>query len=67
MKGTVKWFSKAKGFGFIGREGGEDIFVHFSGIIADGYKELKEGQKVEFSIVQGPKGKPQAENVVVVG
>jgi CspA family cold shock protein len=66
MKGTVKWFSKAKGFGFIGREGGEDVFVHFTGIVADGYKELKEGQKVEFDIVQGQKGK-QAENVVVVG
>jgi CspA family cold shock protein len=54
--GTVKWFSNEKGFGFIEREGGEDVFVHFSAITMDGYKSLTEGQKVEFEVVQGPKG-----------
>ena len=61
--GTVKWFNASKGFGFIGREGGDDIFVHFSAIQMEGYKRLKEGQKVEFSIEEGPKGL-QAANVV---
>ncbi len=60
--GTVKWFNPAKGFGFIGREDGEDVFVHFSAIQMDGYKQLKEGDKVEFSIEKGPKGL-QAANV----
>ena len=60
--GTVKWFSNEKGFGFIEREGGEDVFVHFSAITMDGYKSLTEGQKVEFEVVQGPKG-AQAANV----
>ncbi len=60
--GTVKWFNPAKGFGFIGREDGEDVFVHFSAIQMDGYKQLKEGEKVEFSIEKGPKGL-QAANV----
>jgi CspA family cold shock protein len=64
--GTVKWFNATKGYGFIGRDdGGEDVFVHFSAIQMDGYRRLKEGQKVEFSIEQGPKGL-QAANVVEV-
>jgi len=54
--GTVKWFSNEKGFGFIEREGADDVFVHFSAISGDGYKSLAEGQKVEFEVVQGPKG-----------
>jgi len=61
-QGTVKWFSNEKGFGFISREGGEDVFVHFSAIEGEGYKSLSEGQSVEFEIVDGPKGK-QAANV----
>ncbi len=60
--GTVKWFNSGKGFGFIAREDGEDIFVHFSAIQGDGYRNLVEGQKVEFSIEKGPKGL-QASNV----
>ncbi len=63
MKGTVKWFNEAKGYGFIGREGGPDVFVHFSAIQAEGYKSLKEGEEVEFEIEEGPKG-PQAGHVV---
>jgi len=62
MKGTVKWFNNAKGFGFIGREDGPDVFVHYSAVIADGYKTLQEGDLVEFDIVQGQKG-PQADKV----
>jgi CspA family cold shock protein len=61
-QGTVKWFSNEKGYGFISREGGEDVFVHFSAIEGEGYKTLNEGQSVEFEIVDGPKGK-QAANV----
>jgi cold shock protein len=61
--GTVKWFNATKGFGFIGREEGEDVFVHFSSINMEGYKRLQPDQKVEFSIEQGPKGL-QAANVV---
>ena len=61
-QGTVKWFSNEKGFGFISREGGDDVFVHFSAIGGEGYKSLAEGQAVEFDVVDGPKGK-QAENV----
>ena len=61
--GTVKWFNASKGYGFIGREGGDDIFVHFSAIQMEGYKRLKEGQKVEFSIEESAKGL-QAANVV---
>ena len=63
--GTVKWFNATKGYGFIAREGGEDVFVHFSAIQMDGYKKLEEGQQVEFSIENGPKGL-QAANVVPV-
>ncbi len=65
-KGTVKWFSNEKGYGFIEREGGDDVFVHFSAITSDGYKSLTEGQEVEFEVVQGPKG-AQAANVMPVG
>lgn len=63
--GTVKWFNGAKGYGFISREGGPDVFVHFSAIQADGFKSLEEGQKVEFSIEQGPKGLQAAQVVAV--
>ena len=63
--GTVKWFNPAKGYGFIGRENAEDVFVHFSVIQMDGYRRLKEGQKVEFDIEEGPKGR-QAANVVII-
>ncbi|MEK6710428.1 MAG: cold-shock protein [Nitrospinota bacterium] len=61
-QGTVKWFNDAKGFGFITREGGDDVFVHFSAIQGDGFKSLQEGDKVEFDVASGPKG-PQAANV----
>ena len=61
-QGTVKWFSNEKGFGFISREGQDDVFVHFSAIEGEGYKSLAEGQSVEFDVVDGPKGK-QAANV----
>ncbi len=61
-EGTVKWFDNKKGFGFIEREDGEDVFVHFSAINIEGYKTLNEGQKVQFEIEDGPKGK-QASNV----
>ena len=64
-QGTVKWFNDAKGFGFISRQSGEDVFVHFSAIQMDGYKSLNEGQLVEFEVRQGPKGF-QAENVMKV-
>jgi cold shock protein len=62
-KGVVKWFNNAKGYGFLGREGGPDVFVHYSSIQIDGYKSLKEGDEVEFDIIQGSKG-PQADQVV---
>jgi cold shock protein len=61
-QGTVKWFNDAKGYGFISRQNGEDVFVHFSAIQAGGFKSLQEGQTVEFSVTKGPKGW-QAENV----
>lgn len=54
--GTVKWFSAEKGYGFISRSDGEDVFVHFTAIEGEGYRNLEEGQKVEFEITQGPKG-----------
>ncbi len=63
MQGKVKWFSAEKGYGFIEREDGGDVFVHFSAIQTDGYKSLEEGQSVEFDIVDGSRG-PQAANVV---
>jgi CspA family cold shock protein len=65
VTGTVKWFNGGKGYGFISREGGEDIFVHFSAIQSDGYRNLQEGQKVEFAVEKGPKGL-QAANVVII-
>ena len=61
--GTVKWFNAEKGFGFISRDNGDDVFVHFSAIQGDGFKTLEEGQAVTFDIVDGNRG-PQAENVV---
>ncbi len=64
FKGRVKWFNNSKGYGFIGREGGPDVFVHYSAIQVGGYKTLKEGDDVEFDIVQGPKG-PQADTVMI--
>ena len=64
-QGTVKWFNDAKGYGFISRENGEDVFVHFSAIQANGFRSLKEGQPVQFNVVKGPKGW-QAENVQVL-
>ncbi len=64
--GTVKWFSNEKGYGFISRPDGEDVFVHYSAITGDGYRSLTEGQDVEFDIVDGPKGK-QASNVRPAG
>ena len=63
--GTVKWFNESKGFGFIEQESGPDVFAHFSAISSSGFKTLNEGQKVEFSVSQGPKG-PQAENIVAL-
>ena len=62
--GTVKWFNDAKGFGFISRENGPDVFVHFRSITGAGFKSLQEGQRVSFEVAQGPKG-PQAQNVSV--
>ena len=62
VNGTVKWFNEAKGFGFIEQQGGADVFAHFSAIVSDGFKTLAEGQRVSFSVTQGPKG-PQAENI----
>jgi CspA family cold shock protein len=64
-QGTVKWFNAAKGYGFIQRQSGEDVFVHFSAIQSEGYKTLNEGQAVEFEVKQGPKGL-QAESVTAL-
>lgn len=65
QRGKVKWFNSEKGFGFIEREGGNDVFVHYSAIVMEGYKTLTEGQEVEFEVIEGAKG-PQAANVTVV-
>jgi CspA family cold shock protein len=65
QEGIVKWFNAEKGFGFISRENGDDVFVHFSAILGDGFKSLDEGQRVSFEVVQGPKG-PQAADVSVL-
>ena len=62
-QGTVKWFNAAKGYGFISRQTGEDVFVHFKAIVGDGYRTLNEGDKVQFDVEKGPKGL-QAQNVV---
>ena len=64
MQGKVKWFNNSKGYGFIGRDNGSDVFVHYTAIVGDGYRTLREGDSVEFEIVQGAKG-PQASDVVV--
>ena len=63
--GTVKWFNATKGFGFIEAEGGGDVFVHYSGLRGEGYRSIDEGQRVEFTVVQGQKG-PQAQDVIVL-
>jgi cold shock protein len=63
--GTVKWFNSGKGYGFLSQNNGDDVFVHFTAIRSDGFRTLEEGQQVEFSIEQGPKG-PQAKDVVIV-
>lgn len=65
FKGTVKWFNNAKGYGFLGRDTGPDVFVHYTAIQRDGYKALSEGEPVEFDVVQGSKG-PQADQVVPI-
>ncbi|MGI5916329.1 MAG: cold-shock protein [Anaerolineae bacterium] len=65
VQGTVKWFNASKGYGFIARDGGEDVFVHFSAIQSDGYRTLEEGQRVEFTVERGPKGL-QASHVVAL-
>ena len=65
VTGKVKWFNNAKGYGFIGQEGGADVFVHYSAIQGEGYKTLQEGDTVEFDVTEGQKG-PQAENVVKI-
>jgi len=64
-QGTVKWFNESKGFGFIERESGSDVFAHFRAINGDGFKTLKEGQRVEFTVTEGAKG-PQAEAITVI-
>lgn len=66
LSGKVAWFNNAKGYGFLSHEGGKDVFVHFSSIQRDGYKSLKEGEPVQFDIIQGDKG-PQADNVTLFG
>jgi CspA family cold shock protein len=65
IQGTVKWFNATKGYGFISREGGEDVFVHYSAIQSEGYRSLNEGQRVEFTVERGPKGL-QASNVIAL-
>ena len=65
QQGTVKWFNGSKGYGFIARDDGEDLFVYFNAIVGEGYRNLDEGQRVEFTVVQGQKGL-QAQDVVVI-
>lgn len=65
VTGTVKWFNESKGFGFIEQQSGPDVFAHFRSIVGEGFKTLTEGQSVEFTISQGPKG-PQAENITAL-
>jgi CspA family cold shock protein len=65
VQGTVKWFDSVKGFGFIERDEGKDVFVHHSAILAEGYRNLEEGQRVEFVVTEGPKG-PQAQQVITL-
>jgi CspA family cold shock protein len=65
IQGTVKWFDSRKGYGFIEREEGKDVFVHHNAIVGEGYRNLEEGQRVEFTVVQGQKG-PQAQDVVAI-
>ena len=65
IQGTVKWFNSTKGFGFIARDNGPDVFVHYSAIKGNGFRTLEEGQRVEFTLEQGPKG-PQASNVIAL-
>jgi len=65
VTGTVKWFNESKGFGFIQRESGPDVFAHYSAISSSGFRTLNEGQRVEYTVTQGQKG-PQAENIVVI-
>jgi CspA family cold shock protein len=65
IQGTVKWFNTVKGYGFIGREEGDDVFVHFSAIEMDGYRKLEEGQNVEFAIEEGPKGLQAAQVTLI--
>jgi CspA family cold shock protein len=65
VQGTIKWFNNTKGYGFIGPDEGQDVFVHYSGIAGEGYRTLKEGDRVEFEVIAGPKG-PQAANVVII-
>jgi len=65
VQGTVKWFNASKGYGFIAREGGDDVFVHYSAVQGDGFRSLEEGQRVEYEVENGPKGL-QASNVVAI-
>ena len=65
INGTVKWFNSSKGYGFLTQNNGEDVFVHFTEIRSDGFRTLEEGQRVEFSVEQGPKGL-QAKNVIII-
>lgn len=65
LTGTVRWFNNSKGYGFLGRDdGGPDVFMHYSAIVRDGYKTLREGEPVTFDIIQGDRGRPQADKVV---